>query len=99
MPRCPTACEICKDKTCKQYYKKHWTCGTHNLHIGDNVRRISDGKLGYIYDSNPYGSKRSVFIMWNDLIGEDAGTLVWGHKACLDFEKTGGRTTRKTSDT
>ena len=100
MSRCPAPCVQCNDKTCKQYYKKHWTCGTHSLHIGDCVRRKSDGKVGFVYDANPYGSKRSIFVMWDELVNGESGTLIWGHAACVKFEKINApRTTKKTSDT
>jgi len=85
--RCPAPCIQCDDPTCKQYYKKHWTCGHHGLHIGDCIQRKSDGKLGYVYDANPLGSKRSILVMWNDTINSLSGTLVWGHKACTDYTK------------
>lgn len=96
--RCVGHTILCNDTTCKQY-RKHYSCDCHPLHIGDRITRKSDGKTGYIYDANPYGSKRSIVIMWDDLANGESGTLVWGHKVCIDFEKIDGpRTTKKTSN-
>ena len=85
--RCPADCITCSDKRCAQYYKKHFTCSDHPLHIGDNVQQISTSKNGFVYDANPYGSKRSVLVKFND----NTLLLLMGHKACLDLTKTGGR--------
>ena len=62
--RCPAACVICSDRTCIQY-KKHWTCGGHQLHIGDKIRDKRNGWTGWVYDAANFLGKRSVIVEWD----------------------------------
>ena len=90
MSRCPVPCILCDDRTCIQY-KRHWTCGGHKLHIGDNIRDIYTLRTGFIYDLNQYASKRSVFVIWDITQGNNQGKLYWGDHACTELEKLNTR--------
>ena len=94
--KCGMPCVRCTDKSCKQYHKKHWTCGMHALHLGDEVFCASMNKKGYIYDANPWGSKRSVYVRWYTPDGHNQGKLYWGDMAC-SLTKTGKKTTKMVS--
>ena len=98
---CPVSVTLCNDPSCKQYYKKHWMCGAHKLHIADKVRDKNTGWTGYIYDANPWGSKRSVYVMWDTTHFDEgkvrSGKLYLGYATCNELEKTGGRTDKPTS--
>jgi hypothetical protein len=85
-PVCPAPVIKCNDPSCQQHYKKHYTCGSHQLHLGDNI--CEGSRCGFIYDANPVGSKRSVVVKWND------GTFegIFGYATCNRLVKTGGRT-------
>lgn len=97
MSKCPMPCIPCDDETCKQY-TNHFYCPGHALHIGDLCCRKSDGKTGYVYDANPYGSRRSLIVMWDEPVDGKKGIIVWGHAACIEFEPIPGpRTTKPVS--
>lgn len=79
--RCSGNIEICIDDTCIRY-QQHNTCENHPFHYGDRVRNISKNKYGYIYDSNPLKSKRSITIKYDDNRLEK----IFGHKVCTNIE-------------
>jgi hypothetical protein len=86
---CPAKPVKCKDRSCLQY-NKHWMCSAHPLHIGDVVCDKHNGWKGYVYDANPWGSKRSVYIMWNTPHHDEgkmrAGKLYLGYASCNELE-------------
>ena len=91
--RCSGKIVKCTDKSCKQY-NKHYTCAGHNLHLGDRVQQKDTKWTGYVYDANPFGSKRSVFVMWDSPHHDEGelrtGKLFMGHSACVNIEKIDG---------
>lgn len=93
--RCSQSTILCKDRSCLQH-RKHYTCKVHNFHIGDLVKDIHTNKTGWVYDANPYGSKRSLFIMWDVITDGQSGQLYFGHSTCSELEKLPGP--RKTTD-
>lgn len=93
MIRCPCPVVKCTDTTCLQY-NKHYTCQEHQLHIGDPIKQKDTGWTGWVYDANPWGSKRSVHVTWNQTHfdeGKDrVGKLFVGYAACTKIEKISG---------
>lgn len=90
MSRCSGSVVKCTDKTCYQY-NRHHTCESHQLHIGDIICQKDTGWIGYIYDANPWGSKRSVHVNWEgshfDEGAKRTGKLFVGHAACTKIDK------------
>ena len=88
--RCPCPVVKCSDKTCLQY-NKHYTCMEHQLHIGDIICQKDTGWRGWIYDSNPWGSKRSVLVNWEQNQFDEgkmrSGKLFAGHAACIQLQQ------------
>ena len=76
---------LCSDNTCI-YYQKHYTCSMGNYHLGDRIKNVLKGdKLGYIYDTNPLGSKRSLTVCYDDNKKE----RLFGMKVCQAIKQTG----------
>lgn len=90
MSRCPGKVVKCTDKSCLQY-NRHYTCEGHQLHIGDCVCQKDTGWTGYIYDANPWGSKRSVHVNWEQLHYDEganrSGKVFFGYAACINLQK------------
>ena len=78
---CSANIKLCDDETCVRY-QLHTTCEGHSFHYGDRVKNISKNKYGYIYDSNPLKSRKSVTIIYDDNKMEK----IFGHKVCTNIE-------------
>ena len=100
MPRCPGNTVKCTEPTCKQC-GKHYTCEGHQFHIGDCVKDKAKKWTGYVYDANPWGAKRSVFVMWETPHFEEgkwrSGKLYMGHASCVELENLCCKTSKPTS--
>ena len=85
MPFCSSNTSQCSDNTCVSH-ENHTSCATHTLHIGDRIKNTNRGdKLGYIYNTNPLKSKRSVIVLYDD----DSKEAIFGYDVCAYIVLTG----------
>lgn len=61
-------------------------CCTQDFHIGDEVRRTSDGRLAWIFRIKPAGINAAIYVKWIDTGELEA---FFNQIKCDVFEKTG----------